>query len=409
MALTPTILKALEPSGSKRLKVYDSGGLFVHVQPTGSKTFRYTYRFSGKQRTLTFGRFPTVSLVKAREMRDIAKDCLERGIDPRSIFMPDEADREPATVPAERTFRRVADAWDQSRRGRLNDTHLDKVWGLFRKHVFPYLGTKDVAEITKADMVSVINRVEAAGTFETAKRTRVYCDGVFAYAIAIDLAERSPAEYRPLKAAIRPLPKKSEQTHQPKLEDTDIPEFFAKLAKWRGSDQTKLSLEFALHTGTRTTPFRLGKWDQIKGDVWFVPKENMKMRRDHAIPLTPRTIELLRALKRIAGDSEWFLPCWRTKTGIVHGNWMSNAMVKMGWKDRAVPHGFRRTFSTIANEHAGREHFHPDWIEFQIAHQDENAVRAIYNGADYLEDRRRMMNWWSNHLENRRAVSDILG
>ena len=408
MSLTPTSLKALKPNGSKPVKVRDSGGLYVHITVRGTKSLRFAYRFEGRQRTLTFGRCPSLSLIKAREMRDEAKTLLANGIDPRSTFPPDEPSGF-AAVPRERTFRGVADAWDNSRRGRLTDSHLDKVWGIFRKHVFPHIGDRDVGGITKAEMVSIITRVERAGTFETAKRVRVYCDGVFAYAIAMDLAEASPAEYGRLKAAIRPLPKRSEQKHHPKLAERDLPEFFDRLEKWRGSEQTKLSLEFTLHTGIRTTPFRLGKWEQIRGDVWHIPKANMKMPREHAVPLTPRALELLRGLKEIAGDSEWFLPCWRTRTGIVQVNWMSDAMEKMGWKNRAVPHGFRRTFSTIANEYAGREFFHPDWIEFQIAHLDKNQVRAIYNGAEYLEDRRRMMNWWSNFLEGRRAVIDLIG
>ena len=195
----------------------------------------------------------------------------------------------------------------------------------------------------------------------------------------------------------------------PKLTAEQLPTFFARLRDWKGRRQTVLSIELIMHVPVRTSELRWAENSEFGSDTWRIPAERMKMERDFVTPLTPRAQELVAELRDIAGKcSRFLLPIHTTKTGVVQANWIIGSLYKMGYKGIATTHGFR-DFSTVMNERKGKLGFHEDWIEFQLAHVEDNKVRGAYNAAEYLDDRRTMMIWWSEFLEAQKDTSDLIG
>jgi integrase len=390
MPLTDTACRFAKPK-EKPFKLSDAGGLHLLVNPNGSKLWRLAYRFEGKQKSLAFGRYPDVSLADARERRDSAKGQLARGFDP-SVKR--------SSGPT--TFEAIAGEWYESRCKNWAPNHSGRVWSAITRDLVPEIGHLPVTEIGPVDVLEALRKVEARGAVETAHRTKQYAGSIFRYAIATGRGDRDPTA--DLRGAIAP-PRKVR--HHARIEAGEVGDFFVALSNYDGEVQTRLAIEFLMHTAVRTGELiyaRKSEFDLSESDPrWRIPGARMKKDRDHHVPLTPSSLTILNRLIYLSANSEYLLPGDRGKP--MSNNTMLFALYRMGYKGRATIHGMRGLASTVLNESAK---FEPDWIEKQLAHDDDDRVRSAYNAAQYWPNRTEMMQWWSRWLDDKKSTALLL-
>lgn len=385
MALTDAKCRSARP-GDKVQKLSDGRGLYLQVTPTGGKLWRMNYRYGGKQRTASFGKYPDVSLATARLMASELKDKIENGVDP--------AIKDDAPAPS-KAFKDAAREWFNAREAQWVSGYAARIWSRLESDVFPTIGKKDVAGITPTEVLELLRKVEARNALEMAKRLRQTMSAIFRYSVANGWAVHDPAA--PLAGAMKSAPR---QRHRAALREADLPEFFNALSTYNGNPSTPLGLKLIAHTFVRTAELRLATWDEIKGDTWRISADKMKMRKEHVVPLSPQVQAMLAELKYLAAGSQWVMP------GVsghkpVSENTLIYGLYRMGYHSRASVHGFRSTASTILNE-SGL--WRPDAIERQLAHVPANEVRSAYNAALYIDERRNMMNWYSDRLDEFEAA-----
>ena len=373
MPLTDTACRNAKPTDKPR-KLTDSGNLYLLVQPTGARLWRMNYRFQGKQKTLAFGKSPEVGLADARVRRDDARMILASGLDP--------ADPRPVDSVS---FEEVARDWLKGRAS-WSRGHFARVMSRLEDDIFPQFGHMAISKIEAPTILAALRKVEDRGAMEIAKRLRQTIGQIMRYAIATGRASRDPAA--DLRGAMKESPR---VRHMAALRDKDLPKFFEALGAYQGDARTKLAIEFVARTFVRTGELRFAKWPEIEGDLWRIPEERMKMKREHLVPLTPQCLDLLARLKEVS-DGDYI--CRLSENTMIYG------MYRMGYHSRATMHGFRSTASTILNE-SGL--WSPDAIERQLAHVSSNTVRSAYNAAQYMPERRRMMEWWNDYLDQKKA------
>ncbi|WP_432287670.1 integrase arm-type DNA-binding domain-containing protein [Aminobacter sp. BA135] len=390
MPLTDTSCKnAVSPL--KPTKLSDGGGLFLLVQPSGGKLWRLAYRFDGKQKTLALGKYPIIGLKEARRRRDLAKEQLAHGVDPGEQK---KKDKRLARLAAANHFQAVATEWFEARAIGWSEAYSSRLWSRMEADLFPKLGTRPVREIEPPELLDAIRSIERRGAIVLARRMLQISGQVFRYAVAIGLATRDPSQ--DIRGALKTAPPKK---HRASLKSVELADFFAKLSTYDGDRTTVLALKLIAHTFLRTSEVRFGRWSEFENldgpmALWRIPAERMKARAEHLVPITNSVRLLLRELKELAGNSPSLLPA-PTKNGVISENTLLYALYRMGYHSRATVHGFRGTASTVLNEQG----FNRDWIERQLAHVERNDVRAAYNSAEWLSDRREMLEWWSAFLE----------
>jgi integrase len=388
MSLTDTAVRNAKPKG-KPYKLSDGGGLFLWVQPSGGKWWRYKYRFAGKEKLLALGAYPDVSLAQARERHAQARQALAAGHDPGEAK---KQTKRLAVLKSETTFEAIAREWCESRKHKWVTSYGVAMVTRLEGHVFPDLGNRPISEITAPELLSVLRVVEKTGALDLAQRLLQASGQIFRYAIATGRAERNPAA--DLRGALKPPVRK----HQAHLKADELPEYLQKLAAYDGSLQTKLALKFLLLTFVRTTELRGAEWTEINltKAEWRIPAERMKMRDLHIVPLSRQAVAVLNELQPLTGQWRYVFPNQHKPAGCMSENTMLYGLYRMGYHSKATGHGFRSTASTILNEHG----FAPDVIERQLAHSERNTVRAAYNHAQYLPERRKMMQWWADYLDD---------
>lgn len=374
--------------GTNPYKIFDSDGLFLLVHSNGSKYWRMKYRFAGREKTLSFGLYPHISLIDARELRGRAQRLLLEGRDPGGAKQ--ELKRSDA-VKARNTFEMVAREWLDKRDHHWEPSTKNQIRKRLERHAFPKLGDRPIADITPSDVLEVLRVLEAAGTLDTAHRVQQNCDQIFRYAISACLADRNPASET--GGALK-TPK---EKHLNYLKESELPEFFQKLAVYDGYPLTRLALRLLVLTFVRTGELRAAEWREfdLKNAEWRIPAERMKMNDPHTVPLSTKALAILEELKEYSGARKYLFPNQFNKEACMTDNTMLYALYRMGYHSRATCHGFRSTASTILNENG----FMADVIERQLAHGEHNKVRAAYNHAQYLPERRKMMQWWADHLD----------
>jgi len=387
MSLSDAKVRNAKPQ-VKPYKIFDGEGMFLLVTPSGSKYWRFKYLFVGKEKLLALGVYPDVSLSDARERRAQARKTLVAGNDPGEAKK--EAKRL-AVLKGENTFEAIAREWHKSRLNSWSENYAGKVLTSLESDVFPKMGSRPIADISAAELLSVLRLVEKRGVVETAHRVKQLCGMVFLYAVACGFAKHNPAA--DLKMALQPVKKK----HYHHLKADELPEFLQKLGVYDGALQTKLALRLLLLTFVRTTELRGAEWTEIDFDKaeWRIPARRMKMKDPHIVPLSLQAIEVLKELQRHSGNRVHVFPNFIRPITFMSENTMLYALYRMGYHSRMTGHGFRATASTILNENG----FPPDVIERQLAHGERNKVRAAYNHAQYLPERRKMMHWWADYLD----------
>ena len=374
--------------GTKPYKIADGDGLFLLITPSGGKYWRLKYFFLGKEKLLALGVYPDVNLAEARERRAQARKVLATGNDPGEAKK--EAKRL-AILNNANAFEVVAREWFEKRKHEWASITADVALARLETHILPKLGPRPIADITAPEVLAMLRAVEDRGTLETARRVMNISGQIFMYAIATGRADRNPVP--DLRGALKtPVVK-----HRSFLKENELPQFLEKLEAYDGSPQTRLALRFLLLTFVRTNELRAAQWTEIdwKKAEWRIPAERMKMKELHIVPLARQTIAVLRELEKHSGNRQYIFPNEHNPATVMSENTMLYALYRMGYHSRATGHGFRSTASTILNENG----FRADVIERQLAHSERNNVRAAYNHAQYLPERRQMMQWWADYLD----------
>ena len=396
MPLNDRQIKAAKPSDTgKKAKLFDGGGLYLEVTPAGGKVFRLKYRFAGKEKTLTIGKYPAFSLVEARQAAENARRLLVSGQDPSEAKQQEKRERQAAAL---NTFEAIARRWHSDNLIRWKENHAARVLRYFETDVFPVIGEMPIQEIRVSDIKTVLDGVMTRGVNNTAEKIREWTGAIFDYAVMLEIVETNPAyslrKYIPAK----------QTDHRPALPREELTEFFRRLILAEIEPQNRIALILNMLTFLRSTELRGGQWNEIDFDaaIWTVPAQRMKHEKTapkppHAVPLADWTLELLAELKEITGNTPFLFPS-RTKTdGFISDATISRIIERMGYKGRVTPHGFRSLASSVLNEQG----FNPDAIERQLAHIENNKIRAAYNRADYLNERKEFMQWYSDFLRER--------
>ncbi|MCP3671409.1 MAG: tyrosine-type recombinase/integrase, partial [Gammaproteobacteria bacterium] len=384
MALKDIQVKNAKP-GDKARKMADGGGLFLLVHPNGSKYWRLKYRFAGKEKLLALGVYPEVGLKQAREGRDDARKLLRAGVDPG------EAKKAAKVVQGGAdSFEAITREWFDKFSPGWAVSHSVKVIRRFEKDIFPYLGKSTINKIKAPELLAVLRRIEDRGAIETAHRAKQNCGQVFRYAVATGRAERDPTG--DLKGALPP-PKKS--MHAAITDPKKVGGLLRAIDSYTGSQIVCAALQLSALTFVRPGELRQAEWQEFDFEVgkWVIPAKRMKMKAEHIVPLSTQVVTILKDLHVLSGRSNYVFPGARSNNRPLSDNGPRTALRAMGYgNDVMTPHGFRAMASTLLNEQGWR----PDVIERQLAHSEQNKVRAAYHRSEYLEERKQMMQAWAD-------------
>jgi integrase len=387
------------PPDRPRARLADGHGLYLEVLPAGGKYWRWKYRHAGKEKRLGLGVYPSVKLAAARKARDDARTLLEAGQDPS--FARKEAKAAQATAMAT-TFEAVARAWHEQWKSARTDHHTAYVLRRLEADVFPVIGLLPIAEIPAHRFVTMAKKIEARGALDIAKRALQTCGQIMRYAVAHGIIERNPA------AEVKPgdVLKSRRKENYARIDGKELPELLRKMQVYDGAPQTRQALQLIALTFVRTSELIEAVWTEFDLDAaeWRIPKERMKMRTPHVVPLSTQAVDALRCLNEIRNGSAYVFPGDRNAAKPMSNNTILKALERMGYKHRMTGHGFRGVASTLLHE-LGWPHEH---IELQLAHQERNQVSASYNWATYLPERRKMMQAWANHLDALRKGTKVV-
>lgn len=389
MTLTDTKVKNAKP-GDKPIKLRDGKGLFLLIQPSGSKLWRWNYRMLGKEKTMAFGIYPERSLADARGDLAEARKLRAAGIDP---MQKRKADKVARLTSAENSFETVARAWWAQWKQVRSEQHAGQVMRRFESNVFPHIGTRPVSEVQAPELVAMLKAIEARGVNDLAKRALQTSSQVFRYAIAHGKATRNPA------TDIKPSDVLASRQKQnlARIDGKELPALLRHIDAYKGAAVTRLAMKLMAMTFVRTTELIGARWEEIDLDEarWDIPPSRMKMKTRHIVPLSVQAVNVLRTLHLITGRSVMVFPGERDHEKSMSNNTILKALERMGYKGRMTGHGFRGVASTLLHE-MGFDHAH---IELQLAHQERNEVSAAYNHATYLKQRAKMMQHWSDYLD----------
>lgn len=371
-------------------KLSDSGGLFLYVTPAGGKSWRWKYYVEGREKLMTLGLYPDVSLAQARERRDLARKAKAAGQDPMQERKQAQRNRK---IAAENSFEAVAKAWLAQWSTDKSPRHVDYVLRRLETDVFIEIGKRPVSEIQAPELVAMVKKIAARGAVDIAKRAYQTCSQVFRYAVAHGLAQRNPA------ADVKPgdiLPGRR-QEHYSRVDGRELPALLRHIEAYQGSVITRLAMKLMALTFVRTSELIGARWAEFDLDAaeWRIPAERMKMRSMHIVPLARQTVEVLKTLHIVTGSSELLFPGERNRKQPMSNNTILAALKRMGYQGRMTGHGFRGVASTILHEQ-GFDHNH---IELQLAHTARDKVSAAYNHAKYLEQRAALMQHWADYLD----------
>ncbi|UQS92855.1 integrase arm-type DNA-binding domain-containing protein [Pseudomonas chlororaphis subsp. piscium] len=406
MALSDTTIRQAKAAG-KAYTLGDTDGLSLAVSPEGNKSWHFRYSWSSKQKRLSLGTYPEISLKEARTRRDVARELVARGINPRKHR---NQERRHALLAEDHTFKKVFDQWFEFRKKSLKpgrQSTQEQIQRIFLKDILPALGSQSIYDIRRPDLLDVLEDIERRGAFTTAEKCRTWLHQMFRYALVkVPDLEHSPASDLDVVAAPKPPVK-----HNPFLRIGELPELLQKLRAYTGLLQTQLGLWLLMLTGVRTGELRLATPDQFHLDqgLWVIPPEVVKqlqleMRRDgkqssdippYIVPLSQQAQEVVQYLIGQMKPAQKYLLAGRGDLKQrISENTLNNALRRMGYVGLLTGHGIRATISTALNEIG----YPKIWVDAQLSHSDPDKVSASYNHAEYVEPRRRMMQDWSDRL-----------
>lgn len=386
--LTDLIIQKAKPK-KKQYRLSDGNGLSLLVYPTGGKAWRYRYCFAGKESMISLGIYPDVSIEEARKRLAEARTTKALGTNPsyQKLTL-----KQALITNSENTFELIAREWHEKNKLKWGAKHAGEILRRLEYNLFPILARRPIRDIKALEFLSALQKVEERGALYTVKRCRQTGSQIFRYAVITGRAEHDvTADIKDgLKAT---LPTK----HHNHIEPHELPEFMMNLESYRGKLLTKLAIHFLLLTFVRTGELRGARWDEIHEDrkLWIIPKERMKMKRDHLVPLSRQAMDVLTQIKKISGHTSFLFPGANNPRKMMSENTILFALARMGYQHKATGHGFRSTASTALNDMG----FNRDYIEMQLAHAERNPSREPYNRAKYLPQREHMMQHWADFLD----------
>lgn len=393
MPLNHTAIEALK-SRASAYSASDGRGLGLSIQPTGAKWWRFRYNFEGKAKLLSLGVYPDVSLAQARQRREDARKLVAEGIDP-SVKRKD--DRALKNVKAFHSFEQIAMLWWEHWSSTHNQRYTLSVKTRLQQNVFGALGQLPINEITAKHIADCVKEIGARGATDIAKRAKETIGQIFRYAIANGYAERNPAKDFSISDVVKLKPVKN----MARVDESELPDLLRAIEAYNGKAITRIATKLMVLTFVRTATLIGTQWSEIdfEAKLWRIPKERIKTRTPHFVPLPTQAIELLKTLKTITGDGEYLFPSASgSKNAFMSNNTILKALERMGYKGRQTGHGFRGVASTTLHER-GYDHQH---IEIQLAHAQRSSVAAAYNHALYLPQRTQMMQEWADFLDSLR-------
>jgi integrase len=396
--LTDTETKRAK-AAEKAYSMGDGGGLYLWVKPTGGKLWRWSYRFEGKEKLMSFGKYPDVSLALARDRHAESRKLLDTGIDPMAQR---KIEKKVLKVSSENSFQSITTQWLEHWQVGKSPRHVDSVRRRMAADILPCLGARPIAEIEAPELVAMANAIQDRGARDIAKRALETVGQVFRFGIAHGFAKRNPAtEIRP-SDILKSIPK----TNYARIDAKELPTLLRRIEIYEGKQVTRLAMKLMAVTFVRTSELIGAKWAEfdLENARWDIPAERMKMRTPHIVPLARQALEVLEMLRELSVNSELLFPGDLNAAQPMSNNTILAALARMGFKGRMTGHGFRGLASTILHEQ-GYAHDH---IELQLAHAPRNAVSAAYNHALYLEPRARMMQDWADFLERTQRGGKVL-
>ena len=397
MPLTAAAVRNAKPT-EKPYRLTVGEGMYLEVMPNGSKYWRLKYRFAGKEKRLALGVYPRMSLADARKERDKAKDFLKGGKDP-SEEMSKKALKAANVASAENSLESVAREWFGKRTHIWVPSHTADVKRRLEVNVFPDLGRRPIAEIEAPDLLATVRKIEERGSYDLAHRVLAVCGQVFRYGIATGRCKRDISA--DLRGALTPHKKQ----HQAAVKPEEMPDLLRAIASYPGDRQTRLALQLLAQTFVRTNELIGAEWAEFDIDaaLWIIPSGRMKMKAEHVVPLSAQSLAILEELKALSGGSRFVFP-GRNRDKPISNNTLLFALYRLGYKGKMTGHGFRAVASTSLNEMG----FRPDVIERQLAHCERNEVRGAYNRAEYIKERKAMMQSWADYLDSIAAGAKVL-
>jgi len=387
--LTNTEVKQAKPK-EKIYKLADGDGLQLRIMPNGSKKWLLDFRdpYTKKRTSMSFGPYPAISLADARKLRLSAKELLAKGVNPKEerdtqLRLIDEAN--------DNTFEHIAHKWFEVKKTKVSENYGIDIWRSIQLHLFPTLGKVPINKLTAPKVIDVIRPLAAKGTLETVRRLCQRINEVMVFSVNTGLLHDNPL------AGINKAFEVPKKTHMPTLKPNELPDFMQALNTASIKLITRCLIEWQLHTICRPNESAGAKWSEIDFETrtWNIPAERMKMNRAHTIPLTKQSIAILEFIRPISGHREYLFPADRNPRKHANESTANTAISRMGFKGRLVAHGLRALASTTLNEQG----FDGDVIESCLSHVDPNEVRKAYNRSEYLERRQKVMDWWSDHIE----------
>ena len=397
------------PANGKSLSLSDGGGLYLYIK-ADLKVWRYNYRFgpNKKQNTLTIGRYPGIKLKEARELHEQAHSLRERGIDPATHKKQLLDDREGRA----NTLENIGHQWLEHSQGGWSEGHTKRTRRCLEKDIFPWLGKTDINEVTASGIIKAMKRVEDRGANDIARRVKQYIQQIYKYAVTMELATRNPAADIEISIVLKPRVVR----HMAAITDpVKIGQLMRDIDDYYGTFIVRCALMLSPLVMLRPGELRAAEWSEIDidGAMWTIPVKRMKapthIKRanlsEHYVPLSRQAVNILKELKPLTGRFKYVFPSARGTTRCMSENTIRTALRAMGYENGTMtPHGFRGMASSILNESG----WNPDAIERQLAHQETNKIRAAYNHAEYLQERREMLQVWADYLDELKAGAVVL-
>lgn len=387
MPISDTKARKAMPA-DKPYRIPDTDGLYLDVRTTGKKYWRVRYFLHGKENLYTPGQYPHVSLKEARGIRDWVKSNSAAGIDPKVL---QKEEREKVKRSQEDSFDAIALEWLEKHSPRWSTHYAKQVRTGVERDMRPAFGHKHVTKVTPADVLMLVQKIEERGAPSMAMLVRQWVGQIYRYAATTLRADHDPSA--PLRGAVQRPPVK----HSTSLSAADLATLAKQVDDRAGWRINVIAMHVLMRTMLRTGELRQGRWEEIDfmRCEWRIPAERMKMRRPHVVPLSKQVIVLLQELHRYTGHGELLFPSYRHPAKPMNKTTINMALSRMGWGGKFSGHGFRSTASTLLNEHGWRG----DLIEKQLAHMPGDQVRAAYNHADYMKERREMLQWYSDFID----------
>mgnify|MGYP006411088467 FL=1 len=397
--LTELSIKQAKPK-IKQYKLTDGEGMYLRVYPNGSKYWQLQFWFEGKQKILSFGVWPVISLKEARDKRFVAKKIIKEGINPieekKEILKSHNFIQEEEKLRETTTFNMVAKEWFSRQSLHWTERYSRDVLSYLNIHVYPDLGEMPISSILKQDIISTLRKLEAEGKNETCYRIRQKIEAIFSYAEVEGHCTGNPAK------GLQQILTKPQPKSQNSLPISALPEFLEKMIADKAAiPTTVLAMKFIILTFVRTQELRFADWKEFVIDssepLWVIPADRMKMRKIHHVPLSRQAVNILNEMQKYSGKEGYVFPQYYNSKKAMSENTLLYFSNRLGYSGRHTIHGFRSVASTVLNE---SRKWHPDVIERQLAHQESNKVRKAYNRAEHLNERRKMMQWWSDYIES---------